>query len=445
MFHDFKFIKGHDLFKRPIFYGWWIAISALIINAILSAPTQSGAGLWVYALEQEFGWSRTQLATAFSLGQLEGSIASPLIGYLIDKIGGKKVALIGTFLSTIGFIFLFLTTPLADTRDAWYDPGIFYISYIFMMFGSQMAGWIPMTVIINNWFDKNRSLAMGIGSIGFTAGTFALVPLLATIIVPERLGWQSTALLLTFVFPVLMLFIWIVLKDSPSEIGLLPDGAKESTETKSSHKSQYDFTIIQAMKEKSFWLMSFGHGASAMMTSLMMLHLILALVDQGLSLELSSLIWGSAMGIGGLSQLLGGALGDRVEKRYALVVFGCIQAISVIFAAYAQTIITAFLFAILWGIGFGGRAPITTALRAEYFGRTSFGKIMGISASLMILMTVVTPLYAGLMYDITQSYKTSFITVGIAGFLGTFFFLFATKPIHPSLKVIPREQNLQEK
>ena len=195
MFHDLKFIKGHDLFKRPIFYGWWIAISALIINAILSAPTQSGAGLWVYALEQEFGWSRTQLATAFSLGQLEGSIASPLIGYLIDKIGGKKVALIGTFLSTIGFIFLFLTTPLADTRDAWYDPGIFYISYIFMMFGSQMAGWIPMTVIINNWFDKNRSLAMGIGSIGFTAGTFALVPLLATIIVPERLGWQSTALL----------------------------------------------------------------------------------------------------------------------------------------------------------------------------------------------------------------------------------------------------------
>ena len=71
--------------------------------------------------------------------------------------------------------------------------------------------------------------------------------------------------------------------------------------------------------------MSFGHGASAMMTSLMMLHLILALVDQGLSLELSSLIWGTAMGIGGLSQLLGGALGDRVEKRYALVVFGCIQ------------------------------------------------------------------------------------------------------------------------
>ena len=70
---------------------------------------------------------------------------------------------------------------------------------------------------------------------------------------------------------------------------------------------------------------------------------------------------------------------------------------------------------------------------------------MGISASLMILMTVVTPLYAGLMYDITQSYKTSFITVGIAGFLGTFFFLFATKPIHPSLKLIPSEQNLQEK
>jgi MFS family permease len=417
--------------KHPIFYGWWIAISALIVNAILSAPTQGGAGLWVYSLETEFGWTRTQLATAFSLGQLEGSIASPVIGYLIDKIGGKKVAIIGTFITTVGFVVLIQTTPLSSSRDIWYDPAIFYLAYIFMMFGSQMAGWIPMTVIINNWFSKNRSLAMGIGSIGFTAGTFALVPLLAFVITPDRLGWKGTATAIAIIMPMLMVFIWKIIKNKPEEMGLLPDGIPKNPAniTKTFNKS--DFTIRQALKTKVFWLMSFGHGASAMLTSLMMLHLILALINQGLPLIQASFIWGLAMGIGGISQLIGGAIGDRFEKRYTLVMFGCIQAIAVIVAGFIQSIPLAILFAFLWGIGFGGRAPITTAMRAEYFGRKAFGKIMGISAVPMMMMTVVTPLYAGFMYDSTQDYRYSFITIGIAGFIGTFLFLFAKKPIHP--------------
>ena len=85
--------------NRKFFYGWWISFTALIVNAILSAPSFGAAGLWIDALETEYGWTRTQLAIAFSLGQLEGTITSPLVGYLIDKIGAKKTALTGTFIA----------------------------------------------------------------------------------------------------------------------------------------------------------------------------------------------------------------------------------------------------------------------------------------------------------------------------------------------------------
>ena len=121
--------------------------------------------------------------------------------------------------------------------------------------------------------------------------------------------------------------------------------------------------------------MAFAHGGSAMLTSTMMVHLILAFKSQGLSLEIASLMWGITMGIGGLSQLFGGVIGDKFTKRYSLALFGCIQSIGVIIAYKVDSILLAIVFALIYGIGFGARAPITTAMRGEYFGRKSFSVI----------------------------------------------------------------------
>ena len=108
-------------------------MTALVVNAVISAPAYGATGLWIDSLEAEFGWSRTQLSVAFSLGQLEGSIAAPLVGYLIDKVGGKKVACIGAIVSSLGFLLLSQTVPITESRENWLDPAIFYLSYVTIM------------------------------------------------------------------------------------------------------------------------------------------------------------------------------------------------------------------------------------------------------------------------------------------------------------------------
>ena len=92
--------------KRNIFYGWWLVVIALLVNAFTSSPVFGGVGVWVDSLEQEFGWSRTQLSIAFSVGQLEASVMGPVIGMLVDRIGSRKVVLIGISIIGIGFILL---------------------------------------------------------------------------------------------------------------------------------------------------------------------------------------------------------------------------------------------------------------------------------------------------------------------------------------------------
>ena len=423
--------------NKPIFYGWWICITALIVNAILSAPSFGAAGLWIDALENEYGWTRTQLAIAFSLGQLEGTISSPFVGYLIDKIGGKKTALIGAFIAIIGFLLLSQTTPITNSRDNVFDPLIFYIAYLTIMLGGSMAGWVPMTSIVNNWFTYKRTLAMSIASSGFSIGTFLLVPLLALLINPNVLGWNKTALCIAIFMPIVAFLIWKFIFDKPSDISLLPYGENKK-ENLNNHivniKNSKDFTIIQAIKEKVFWIMAFAHGGSAMLTSTMMVHLILAFKNQGLSIQIASLMWGITMGIGGLSQLFGGIIGDRFTKRYSLAFFGCIQSIGVIVAYMVDSILLAIVFALIYGIGFGARAPITTAMRGEYFGRKSFGKIMGISLIPMMFMTMIAPVIAGYMYDIDQNYRFAFIYIGSLGFVVNLMFVLAKPPIHPSEK-----------
>lgn len=419
-----------------IYYGWWIALTALLINAILSGPAYGSTGLWIDSLEKEFGWGRTQLSIAFTLGQFEGGIAGPFVGYLIDKIGGKKVAMMGIVIAAIGFLILSQTVPVNDDPNSALSPLIFYFSYLLIMLGNTMGGFIPMMVVINNWFTRYRSLAMAVFSLGFSLGTFLIVPLVALLMSPSVLGWRSTAISVAAVAIVLPILVWKIIDDKPiSKRHIREFETKEDIPfRKTNLRKTIDFTIIEAIKEKSFWLMGFGHGASAMLTSTMMVHLILAFANQGLSIQLSALMWGVAMGIGGIGQLGGGILGDRLPKELTNWAFGALQAVGVLMAIIVSNVFLAFCFAIVYGIGFGGRAPLTTAMRGEYFGRKSFGKIMGVSMIPMMALTLTGPWVASVLYERSGNYETGFLSIGIAGLLGSFLFLMCRKPLHPSIK-----------
>ena len=149
--------------------------------------------------------------------------------------------------------------------------------------------------------------------------------------------------------PGVILLVAMIVKNNPEEVGLLPDGKVNNPDPlltgeknvlqniKTSFKDT-DFTIKEALLEKSFWLIALGHGASAMLTSTMMVHIILAFNDQGISLQVAATLWGVAMGIGGVSQLLGGILGDRYPKRHLVCVFGIIQSLGVWMGSYVNTV-----------------------------------------------------------------------------------------------------------
>ena len=420
--------------KRNIFYGWWLVVIALLVNAFTSSPVFGGVGVWVDSLEQEFGWSRTQLSIAFSVGQLEASVMGPVIGMLVDRIGSRKVVLIGISIIGIGFILLSFVNTI------W----MFYLSFAVLMIGASAGGWLPMMTTINNWFNKRRSMAMGFGGLGFSIGSFLLVPALAWLVNPNHYGWQATSLTLGLFFLASAYPVSLLIRNIPEDYGEVPDGfaylrnEKKGNATVETQIYDPSYSMRDILKMPAFWIISICHGMSTMLIGTMTVHLILALKDQGISVQTGAWIWGFTLGFSGLCQIFGGWIGDKVPKNLALCFFGWVQAVGVVTATFITSVYYAPIFVVIYGLGFGARMPLGTAIRGEYFGRKAFGKVLGWSMMPMMLLMMMGPLIAGKMYDVYGSYDGAFYLLAAVGFLGSIGFVFAKKPNpedYPSVEV----------
>lgn len=413
-----------------MFYGWWLVVVSGSIMVISTTPMFHAMGLWFVALEHHFKWSRTQLSLAFAFTRIEGGILGPIEGYLVDRFGTRRLVLIGMTIMGLGWLLFSRVTEL------W----MFYIVYIIIALGQGLGSWLPLMTMLNNWFNRHRAKAMGFSNSVSRVGTLALIPAIAWAIDPrfDRLGWERTVVIIGVVVLIAVFPLTRLIRNRPEDYGLLPDGDKpqEQISDKATDQSpamsrtdDQDFTLRQALMTSSFWLISVGHGFTSMILIAMMAHLAPMMGDRGYSLQDSAFVITAYTAVSMLFQIVGGFVGDRVPKRYALFVFTWIQASGVFLLTFgAASLPVAYGFALLFGIGFGGRNPLTVSIRGEYFGRKSFGKIMGISQVPMNLLLLSAPVYAGFIRDTTGDYTLAFAPLAAINMLGGILFLFALPP-----------------
>ncbi len=414
---------------QRLFYGWTLVGVAAFIMVIGTVPLFQGMTAWFVVLEREFAWSRTQLSIAFSLSRVEGSIMGPISGYLIDKLGSRRMVVIGLLIAGCGFVIMSRMTNI------WH----FYAAFVVMSMGVGLGTWMPMMTVLNNWFVRNRSIAMALAMEGFLVGGMVLVPLLAFAIDPDavgRPGWRNTALAIGLFLVVVAFPVSRLVRNAPEPYGLYPDGeatarphrAAAATTTPGAAEEETDFTWQEAVRTKSFWLITMGHACSSIVIVTITVHLGPMLDDRGFSLQTTGWVVGAYTGVAAIFTLVGGYVGDRLPIRLALFGFSAVQSAAVVLLMLAETQLMVFMFAVVMGIGFGGRNPLTTAIRGVYFGRKAFASITGMSMIPMNILLLGAPLFAGIMFDATQSYAVPMVVVAIVSLVGSTLFLFLGSP-----------------
>ena len=409
-------ILGLPFTPGGVFYGWWLVGVAAFLLTLMSLTVFQGLGTILVALERQFGWSRTALSGAFSLARVEGAILGPVEGFLVDRVGTRKMVFIGYILMGLGFLWL------GQVETLW----AFYASFMLITLGSGLGGWLAIIAMVNNWFTRQRTFAMASAMSGIHFGGL-LVPLLALGIEAFEFSGAATIIgvfLLIVVGPAAK-----AIRNHPEDMGLQPDGDSDNlSESVLTEDDEPDFTAAQALRTPAFWILTVMQVASSVAIVTLALHLVPKLTDMGMTLSGAGTVVLTYTIVALPSQFLSGYFADRLPKTLMIAIFLAIQGIALTIIAFADTILLAYIFALLYGIGFGGRNPLTTAIRGEYFGRKAFATIMGISQFPMNIGMIGAPLFAGYMFDTTNSYVIPFSVFAILTFFGAFLMLFVKKP-----------------
>ena len=400
---------------------------------ISTVPLFHAMSLWAVALDREFGWNRTQLGLALTFTRVEGGLMGPLEGYLTDKVGTRRMVLIGLLILGGAFIFF------GQIQNLW----MFYTAYILMALGQGLGSWIPIMTLLTRWFQKGRSMALGWANMSSRGGALLLIPMIGWAIEPDYLGWRLTATILGIVMIGVAIPIRLAIRNQPEDYGLLPDGAKPDPESaplanEASNAlpiAEEDFTASEALRTPAFWLIAFGHGYTSMVILAIMAHLGLVMVDKGYELQDAAFVVSVYTAVAMGFQLVGGYVGGKIPIRLALAFFTSMQALGVVVLVFADAKSTFYLFAVLFGAGFGGRNPLTVAIRGDYFGSASFGKILGFSTVPMNLLLLIAAPLVGWMRDVQGDYTQAFMVMVATNMIGETCFILAKKPMKKTMSM----------
>ena len=414
--------------KARIFYGWWIVAAGFGIEALVGGLLFHAYGAYVVLLREEFGWSKTMLAAAFSMARAESGILGPVQGWLTDRLGPRVLIRIGMTVFGVGFLlFSQINSPVP-----------FFLTFFMMALGSSLGGFMPIGVAIVRWFRRRRTLALGLSSTGMAVGGL-LTQVVAIAMI--SLGWRWTA----FLSGVLILAIGVPLarfvRESPEAYGERPDGDPvDDTQARISAagtpraavRPAVDFTAREALRTRAFWYIGLGHGAALLVVSAISVHLIVHVTERlGYSLQQGAAVIALMTVLQVIGQVSGGWAGDRFSKR--LITTACMMghAVAMLLLASATAFWMVLAFAVLHGLSWGVRGPLMSGIRADYFGAASFGSITGLSSTIVMFGMMGGPIIAGILADATGSYDAGFRLLAALAAVGGFFFLFARRPPPP--------------
>lgn len=418
------FSRADRLFRPTgqMFYGWWIVLGGSGIQMLSGVLWMQSYGAYMVLLQEEFGWGSAVIAGAFALTRVESGLLGPLQGWLVDRFGPQAILRIGILMFGTGFMAFSQVDGVVT----------FYLTFAFIAIGASLGGFATIMVSIVNWFDRHRAKAVTLSQIGYSVGGLS-VPIV--ILSLEAFGWRVTAFASgIFVIVVGMPLIQLV-RHRPEPYGEVPDGiAREPSLTSSrGDERSRDFTAREALRTPAFWLISVGHASALLTVSAVMVHLVPHLT-RGLSYTLVEAGYVVALmtAFQMVGQFCGGFLGDRFDKRLLCVVCMVGHASGLMLVAFASSLWMIVAFALLHGVGWGMRGPLMVALRADYFGPSSFGTIMGFSSLIIMFGMSGGPIVVGLMADAAGHYQNGLALMALGSFLGSFCFFFASRPQRPA-------------
>lgn len=405
--------------RLPFYFGWVVLGCVCCAGFARQGPAVATLSIFMTPMTEHFGWSRTAISGAASLGGLAAALLSPFLGPLLDKHGARLMLCAAVAVTGGCAMALSLTESLV----------VFYLLYCTARM--NFAGPFDLGIYgaINAWFLAKRATATSIATLAQMAGLVAM-PLIAQFAIAAadwRAGWLAvgaTVLLVGFVPN------WLLLRRAPEDLGLLPDGRREDAAagTGAAPRPEPVFTRAEAMRTRPFWLLCLFTLLVYPVQAGVSLHQAPHLIERGLDPTTAATAVATFSLLSALAGFAFGWVARRLPPGASLAIVGFVLAggSSAMLAIHAAW--QAYLAAALFGVGIGGLLTLLPIAWADFFGRRSFGAIRGAALSVQVTAQASGPLISGALRDWTGDYTLSLTVFAALAATGGVAVLFARSP-----------------
>ena len=409
--------------RLPFFYGWVVLGVLCCAGFARQGPAVATLSVFVTPLIHDFGWSRTALSGAVSLGGILAAIVSPAIGPFLDRAGSRLVLCYAVLTTGVALLLLSLTQSL------W----MFYLLFCFARMNWASPFELGIYGAVNNWFVRRRTSATSIATLAQMAGLVSM-PLIAQFAM-LRSSWRE-AWVAIGILTLLAGFLptWLLLIRRPEDLGLHPDGlaqapARSGAVTSSTGPApEADFSRSQAIRTPAFWLLLLYTVMVYPIQAGISLHQAPHLIERGIAPGVAAAIVSTFSAMSALATLACGFLPRRLPIRYPLALTGACFVVSPLLMKTISSPGEAYLAAGLFGFGVGGILTLLPIAWADYFGRSHFGAIRSVALSAQVMAQAVGPLISGVLRDFTGSYQLSLSLFAALGALSVAAALVSRRP-----------------
>lgn len=389
-----------------MFYGWILLAALSLIYFLSLGSIYYGFSVVIPEVVASMGWSRTEVSAAFSIINLMLGCAPFVADWLIRRRGSRFCIALGGVVAAVGAAMVYLCSSLP----------LFYLGTAVLGLGMTIQTVLPGTQLLTRWFSRRRALAMGIFMAASGLGGFVAAPSFAWIIAASH-DWRLLFVAMALCTLAASLLALVSVKESPEAIGEVPDGRKATqasaaaTTTKSSrvHQTQHPWSFREALLTYPFWAIVISGAFVVIGNTIVNSQAMLHLQDQGLPIVLSATVLGMIGLFNTGGRLLTGVLGDRYDPRYLLGAGLLVQLLGIVVLDQANQPWIAYLFAVLFGVGYGMASVASFPLIANYFGASSYARLFSVRSLVATALGAVGPVAAAMAHDSLHSYRPVFL------------------------------------
>jgi MFS family permease len=397
--------------ESKFFYGWVIVAVGFLAHIASAFSISSTLSVFLIPLSQDLGLSRGAFSLIRSGEILIGAAAAPIVGTLLDRHGGRWLIAAGGLISGLGFLLL------GQARDFWH---FMFVRWLLVSPGDTLMGSMVVNVSISQWFVRMRGRALALAGMGHGLAKVCM-PLAAASLILYT-GWRGAWVVFGIVTLVLVVAPSLLfIRRRPEDLGLLPDGRAagkpedmapadrtQSVKKGPSTVDEVAWNRREALGTSAFWLIVITFGVSHVGVTGLNLHVFSFVSDQGHPAMVAALVMSIIAIMQFSTPMVWGLLAERVNVARLIMAKFLIQAGGILLALSDPGLVSLYAGFFLYGIGMGGTAILAEMIWANYFGRTSLGKIRGMGSLITSAFSAGGPPFFGLLFDATQSYKLSF-------------------------------------